>query len=97
MPCSGRSGRLESMTSQKLGFQDFWRIANSVFNKGKSARPPLFNGPEVLSSASDKNVFLKTFLRTLILGLSLPLFVSITNLNMHNISITLKIVKKSHN
>ena len=31
-----------------------WQIANSVPNKGKSAIPPLFNGPEVLSSASDK-------------------------------------------
>ena len=27
----------EPITSQKLGFQDFWRIANSVLNKGKSA------------------------------------------------------------
>ena len=44
----------ESITSQKLGSRDFWRIANSVLNKGKSSIPPLFNGPEVLSSASDK-------------------------------------------
>ena len=36
--------KLESITSQKLGCRDFWRIANSV----------LLNGPEVLSSASDK-------------------------------------------
>ena len=43
----------ESITSQKLGSRDFWRLANSVLNKGKSAIPPLFNGPEVLSSASD--------------------------------------------
>ena len=34
--------------------QSFWQIVNSVLNKGKSAIPPLFNGPEVLSSASDK-------------------------------------------
>ena len=40
--------------SQKLGSHDFWQIANSVLNQGKSAIPPLFNGPEVLSSASDK-------------------------------------------
>ena len=40
----------ESITSQKLGSRDFWRIANSVLNKGKSAISPLFNGPEVLSS-----------------------------------------------
>ena len=44
----------ESITFQKLDSQDFWRIANSLLNKGKSAIPPLFNGPEVLSSASDK-------------------------------------------
>ena len=44
----------ESITSQKLGSRDFWRIANSVLNKGKSAIPPLFNGLEVLSYASDK-------------------------------------------
>ena len=35
----------ESITSQKLGSQDFWQIANTVLNKGKSAIPPLFNGP----------------------------------------------------
>ena len=53
----------ESFTSQKLGSRDFWRIANSVLNKGKSAiPPPLFNGPEVLSCASDKaKLFAKNF------------------------------------
>ena len=44
----------ESINSQKLGSCDFWQIANSVLNKGKSAIPLLFNGPEVLSSASVK-------------------------------------------
>ena len=43
----------ESVTSQ-LGSREFWRIANSVLNKGKSAIPPLSNGPEVLLSAPDK-------------------------------------------
>ena len=59
----------ESITSQKLGSRDFWRIANSVLNKGKSTIPPLFNGPEVLSSASDKAKLFakKTFPRTQIL------------------------------
>ena len=57
----------ESITSQRLGSQDFWRIANSVLNKGKSAIPPLFNSQEVLSSASDKTKLLKTFLKTLTL------------------------------
>ena len=50
------------MISQKLGSQDFWQIANIVLNKYKSATPPLFNSPEVLSSASDKaNLFAKSF------------------------------------
>ena len=44
----------ESITSQKLACRDFCQIANIVLNNGKSATPPLFNGPEVLSSASDK-------------------------------------------
>ena len=44
----------ESITSQKLGSHDFWRTANSVLNKGKSAIPPLFNDVKVLPSASDK-------------------------------------------
>ena len=44
----------EFIASQKLGSRDFWRIANSVVNKRKCAISPLFNGAEVLSSASDK-------------------------------------------
>ena len=46
----------QTITSQKLGSGDFWRIANSVLNKDKSAIPSLFNGPEVLSSAFCKIV-----------------------------------------
>ena len=80
----------ESITSQKLGSRDFWRIANSVLNQGKSAIPPLFNGPEVLSSASDKaKLFAENFSKN-----SLPVFPSRTNLKLHNISITPKMVKK---
>ena len=44
----------ESITSQKLGSWDFWQIVNSVLKKVKSAIPPLFSSPEVLSSAPDK-------------------------------------------
>ena len=88
----------ESITSQKLGSRDFWRIANSVLNKGNSAIPPLFNGPEVLSSASDEaKLFAKNFCKNLNLddsGISLPVFPSRTNLKLHNISITPKMVKK---
>ena len=44
----------EFISSQKVGFWDFWQIANSILNKGKSDIPPLFNRPRVLSSVSDK-------------------------------------------
>ena len=54
----------ESITFQKLSSQDFWQITNSVLNKGKSVILPLFNGLEVLSSASDKaKLFSKNFLK----------------------------------
>ena len=88
----------ESITSQKLGSRDFWRIANSFLNKGKSAIPTLFNGPEVLSSASDKaKLFAKNFSKNSNVddsGISLPVFPLRTNLKLHNISITPKMVKK---
>ena len=74
-----------SITSQKPGSQDFWQIANSVLNKGKSAIPPLFKGLEVLSSASDKvKLFPKHFSKNSTLddsGISLPVFPSRTNLS----------------
>ena len=44
----------ESINSEKFGSWDLWQIANIVLNEGKSARPPLFSGQEVLSSTSDK-------------------------------------------
>ena len=88
----------ESITSQKLESRDFWRIANSVLNKGKSAIPPLSNGPEVLSSASDKTkLFAKNFSKNSNhddSGISLPVFPCRTNLKLHNISITPKMVEK---
>ena len=88
----------DSITSQKLGSRGFWRIANSVLNKGKSAIPLLFDRPEVLPSASDKaKLFAKNFSRNSNLddsGISLPVSASRTNLKLHNISITPKMVKK---
>ena len=91
----------DSITSQKLGSRDFWRIANSVLNKGKSAIPPLFNGPEVLSSASDKaKLFAENFSLNSNLddsGDSLPVFPSRSNLKLHNISVTPKMVRKVMN
>ena len=88
----------ESITSQKLGSRDFWRIANSVLKKGKSAIPPLFNGLEVLSSASDKaKLFAENFSKNSNLdysGISLPVFPSGSNLKLHNISISPKIISR---
>ena len=88
----------ESITSQKLGSCDYWRIVNSALSKGKSAMPSLFSGLEVLSSASDKaKLFAMTFSENSNLddsGISLPVFHSRTNLKLHNISVTTKVVKK---
>ena len=88
----------ESFTSQKLGSRDFWRIANSVLNKGKSPIPPLFNGLEELSSASDKaKLFAENFCKNSNLddsGISLAVFPTRTNLKLHNISVTPKMVRK---
>ena len=86
------------LTSQKLGSRDIWQIANSVLNKGKSAIPPLFNGPEVLSSPSDKvKLFAENFSKNSNLdesGISLPVFSSRTSLKLHKISVTPKMVEK---
>ena len=52
----------ERLVSQKKGSRDFWRIYNSFSNCGKSSIPPLFNGPEVLTSSHDKaELFAKMF------------------------------------
>ena len=87
----------ESITSQKRDSQDFQRIADSAL-KGKSAITPLFKGPEALSSASDKvKLFAKSFSKNSDIddsGISLPVFPSRTNLKLHNISITPKMVTK---
>ena len=84
--------------SRNLALGTFWRIVNSVLNKGKSAIPPLFNRPEVLSSASDKaKLFAENFCKNSNLddsGISLPGFPSRTNLKVHDICVTPKIVKK---
>ena len=87
-----------SITPQKVGSHDFWQIANSVLNKGKSAIPHLFNGPEVLSFASDKaKLFAKNFSTNSDLddsGISLPFLPSRTNLKLHNISVAPKMIKR---
>ena len=68
----------------------FLQIANSVLNKGKSAIPLLLNGPEVLSSASDKaKLFAENFSKNYNLdvsGIALLVFPSRTNSKLPNIS-----------
>ena len=85
------------ITSQRLCSWDFWRIPNSFLNKCKSAIPPLFNSPEVLSSASDETkLFAENFCKSSNLDdsvISLPVFPARTNLKLHNIYLTLKMVK----
>ena len=82
----------------EIGSRDFCRITTSVPSKGKSAIPPLFNCPELLFSASDEaKLFAKKFLEYSNLDdsvNSLPAFPSRTNLNMHNISASLRLVKR---
>ena len=60
--------------------------------------PLLFNGPEVLSSASDKvKLYAENFSKNSNLedsGISLPIFLSTTNLKLQNIFVTPKMVKK---
>ena len=88
----------DSITSLKPGYRDFWSIDNSALNKGKSAILPLFNGPEVLSSVSDiAKLFAKIFSKNSNLDdlcIYLPVFPSRTNLKLHNIFITPKLVKE---
>ena len=85
-------------TKESITSRDFWQIANSVLNKGKSAIPLLFNGLWALSSASDKaKLFAENFSKNSNLddsGISLPFFSCRTNLKLPNISVTPKMVKK---
>ena len=86
----------ESITFQKLGSRELWRIANRVLNKSKYAIPPLFNDPEVLSSASDKaKLFSENFSKNPNLddsGIFSPVLPSRTNLKLDNIFVTPKMV-----
>ena len=74
------------------------RLANSVLSKGRSAIPPLFNDLQVLSFATDRSKLLvEHFSKNSNLddsGISLAVFPSRTNLKLHDISVTPKMVKK---
>ena len=84
-------------TKESINSQKYWRIVNSVLEKGKSNIPLLFKVPEVLSSASDKaKLFAKNFSINSHLddwSISLPVFPYRTNLKLH-ISVTPKMAKK---
>ena len=89
----------ESITSQKLGSQDFWQIGISVFSKCKFAIAPQFSDLKVLSSAFDKaKLFAENFFQNSNLndsGISLPVLLSRINLKLHHISVTPKTVDLS--
>ena len=78
----------DCITSQKIGSQNFWQIANSVLSKGKSVILSLYNRPKVVSSASDiAGLFAKIFSRNSNLddsGISLSVFPSRTNVKLYN-------------
>ena len=90
--------KIEFITYEKLSSWDFWKIPNSVLSKAESDKPPLFNNTEVLPSAShEAKLFPNSFSKNSNvddLDVSLPAFPSITNMKVHNISVTPKMVKK---
>jgi len=90
---------IAKISTQKLGSCDFWKIFNSVSNKGKSAIPPLFDGFNVVTSACDKSELLaSTFAHNCslpILNQHLPEFLSCCNTTLEDVWITpLKISKE---
>ena len=83
----------KSIAFQKLASWDFWQIANSVLNKGNSAMAPLFNEPKLPSTSDKVKFFAKNFPKNSNLddsGISLPCR---TNLKLHKIFVTYKMVK----
>ena len=43
------------ITDQTLGSKDFWRILNSVLNRGKSVTiPPLVSGSRIIQTSKEK-------------------------------------------
>ena len=88
----------QSIASQQIGTRDFWRITNSILNRGKSTIPPLFNGPEVLTSSKDKaNLFANRFASNSTLDDSqhtLPDFPSRTDQEISTMRITVRMVAR---
>ena len=87
----------ESVSSRKLGSLEFWRNANSVLKKGKSAIQPLLNGLGIRSSASNKEKLVADNFSKFNLvnsGIILPRFSSTTYLKLKNMFLTLELVKR---
>ena len=86
--------------AESLGSCEFWRIANRVLNCGKSIIATIINGPEILSSASDKaTLFVKNFAANSNLHDTnhvLPNFPSHTDIQLSDFFITAKEVSKLH-
>lgn len=86
----------DHLGSQKLGSRDFWRIYNNVLNKGKSSVPPLFHGPEVLSTSKDKaELFARQFSTNSTLddtGHPLPEFDARTPNSLTSLRVTVRMV-----
>ena len=83
----------ESITSQKLGSRGFWRKSNSVLLYLLYSMARRY----CLLHLIKQNCLLKTFLKTLIFMAQVSLYLfpsSRTNLKLHNISVTSKMVKK---
>ena len=85
--------------TESLGTCEFWRITNKVMNRGKPSIPTIVNGPEILSSSSDKAIlFAQMFSSNSTLddqGHPLPEFPLRTNINLTNFKITPSDVAKS--
>ena len=69
-----------SVASQLIGSCDFWRICNSILNSVKYTIPPLFNGPDVLKTYTDKaNLFARNFSPLMMVPNIFPIFHLVLN------------------
>ena len=86
----------DRLVTQSIGSRDFWCIFRSFSNKGKSLIPPLFHGPEVVSSSRNKvELFAKLFSSNSTLddsGHMLPDFPPRTDTDLTHLNITNKMV-----
>ena len=88
----------DRIDQERLGSREFWRITNKILNRGKSPIPTIINGPEVISSSSDKaKLFGSIFASNSTLDDSnhpLPGFPSCTDSLVSDIKISVKEVSR---